>query len=90
MKTAIFISRHEPTARQVELAEKAGFELTPIGDLDAFAGLETDRELNVLLDGGARVFVVANVALAMRITSMPNRALRMTAPACQIALRAKS
>ena len=31
-----FISRHEPTPRQIELAAEQGFELVHIGDHDAF------------------------------------------------------
>jgi hypothetical protein len=32
-----FISRHVPTAKQVELAQAQGFQLVHIGDMDAFA-----------------------------------------------------
>jgi len=32
-----FISRHEPTPRQHELAESKGFKLVHVGDADAFA-----------------------------------------------------
>jgi hypothetical protein len=33
-----FITRHAPTEAQVSLAAKAGFELVPVGDRDAFSG----------------------------------------------------
>jgi hypothetical protein len=36
MKRFAFISRHEPTARQVSLAEERGIELVHVGDRDAF------------------------------------------------------
>lgn len=32
-----FVSRHAPTARQMELAREAGFELIAVGDVDAAA-----------------------------------------------------
>ena len=32
-----FLSRHEPTEGQLELAKKKGIELVPIGDADAFS-----------------------------------------------------
>lgn len=38
MKKFAFIGRHEMTAEQKALAEKAGIEMVPIGDIDAFSG----------------------------------------------------
>jgi len=37
MKKMIFISRHQPTPEQHDLAEMTGFQLIPVGDMDAFA-----------------------------------------------------
>jgi hypothetical protein len=36
MKKMLFISRHTPTQRQVELALEKGFGLVHVGDVDAF------------------------------------------------------
>jgi hypothetical protein len=38
MKKFLFISRHEPTARQHELAAEKGIKLVHVGDVDAFEG----------------------------------------------------
>ena len=40
-----FISRHQPTDRQVALAAEKGIRLTHVGDRDAFAMLPHVREL---------------------------------------------
>lgn len=37
MRKFAFVSRHEPTATQHELARKSGIELIHVGDRDAFA-----------------------------------------------------
>jgi hypothetical protein len=36
MKYFAFLSRHQPTREQYELAERAGIKLVNVGDLDAF------------------------------------------------------
>ena len=36
MDKAAFISRHNPTTKQIEMAKERGFELVPVGDWDAF------------------------------------------------------
>jgi hypothetical protein len=38
MKKFLFVSRHEPTARQHELAAEKGIKLVHVGDVDAFEG----------------------------------------------------
>ena len=43
----LFISRHEPTDKQRELAGDAGYILRHVGDFDAFAGVE---ELKAFLE----------------------------------------
>lgn len=60
MKKMAFISRHVPTAEQLILAEKAGYELIPVGDIDAFSG-----ELPV----GYDAIAVVHPALALRAIS---------------------
>lgn len=37
MKKMAFISRHNPTPGQFNLAKTQGFDLVPVGDADAFA-----------------------------------------------------
>jgi hypothetical protein len=37
MKRLIFISRHAPTQEQIALAEKLGYHIIHVGDVDAFA-----------------------------------------------------
>jgi len=56
----MFISRHEPTQEQYDLALEAGYHLIPVGDVDAFAHLRECAEdapvvttINDLLTGYA-------------------------------------
>ena len=63
MKTFAVISRHAPTASQINVAEEQGIALVPVGDVDAFTIEE--GELGDLLEGYNGV-VVAHAALALR------------------------
>ena len=49
MEKFLFISRHEPNAKQVELAQEQGIELISVGDLDAFSpDLQDQIDLHIL------------------------------------------
>jgi hypothetical protein len=61
-----FISRHAPTIRQYELAQKADFNLIHVGDLDAFK--VTPWKLDELATK-YKAFAVVNPALALRLIS---------------------
>lgn len=63
MKKMAFISRHEPTETQFSLAKKAGFELIPVGDIDAFTG-DIPNEYDAIC--------VVNPALALRALKFYN------------------
>lgn len=66
MKTKFaFISRHEPTAEQFELADKEGIEIIPIGDTDAF----TVSPSFVYEKGAFEGVIVVHPAAAMNLAS---------------------
>ena len=63
-----FITRHAPTAEQVELASEQGITLHPIGDTDAFSVgnsfvHEAGNRLNVIFEG----VIVVHPAAALRL-----------------------
>ena len=58
-----FVSRHTPTAEQMSLAEKAGIDLIPIGDMDAFSVTPEDIETH----GDFAGVVVVHPAAALRL-----------------------
>lgn len=65
-----FITRHQPTAEQVELASEQGITLHPIGDTDAFTISnsfvhEAGNRLNVIFEG----VIVVHPAAALRLCS---------------------
>jgi hypothetical protein len=60
-----FISRHEPTASQYDLADQQEITLVPIGDLDAFSVTVADVDEHGDFDG----VVVVHPAAAMRLAS---------------------
>lgn len=65
MTTFAFISRHAPTAGQIEMAAAQGIELTHVGDADAFtvdAGFVHGK-------GPFEGVVVVHPAAAMRLAS---------------------
>lgn len=67
MRHFIFISRHQPTQDQIEIAEENGIILHPVGDFDAFDGKVTDTIVE-LRDRGIPVvgMVVSHPAFVMR------------------------
>lgn len=73
MNTMIFISRHEPTPSQSALADKAGFKLVHVGDVDAFAPNLPDQLHALVKEHGA-----AGVACVHPIVAM--EAMTLTAP----------
>ncbi len=66
MKRFAFLSRHQPTTIQHELAALADVELVPVGDMDAFTvTLDDVRQLPGTFAG----VVVVHPAAAMRLCS---------------------
>ena len=65
MKKFAFISRHEPTAEQIKLAQLNGIELTHIGDADAFTVSACFVDNAGSFDG----VVVVHPAAALRLCS---------------------
>lgn len=68
MKMA-FVSRHAPTSEQVKLAEKAGYQLINIGDLDAFDPDLDNRITKLIVEGGYRAVACVHPMIAMRVLS---------------------
>lgn len=64
MKKFAFISRHTPTAEQIELAAEQGIELVPVGDMDAFTVHPAYVAEKLVIAGGV---VVVHPAAAMRL-----------------------
>lgn len=60
-----FISRHQPTAGQVELAAQDGIELVSVGDHDAFS--VSPSWVDGLDDGPFSGVVVVHPAAALRL-----------------------
>lgn len=60
MRRFAFISRHQPTPGQVEIAARGGIELVPVGDRDGFT-----IEPSEFLDFAGVVVVHAGAALAL-------------------------
>jgi hypothetical protein len=60
MRKAAFISHHEPTPEQLDMAEKKGFELVHVGDCGAF-----NVRLEAFEDYGA--VCVVHPAAALRL-----------------------
>lgn len=74
-----FISRHAPTARQIELADEAGIELVHVGDADGFTVDPLDiiqrvqeklpfRLAEGRIEGMLGGVVVVHAAAALRLT----------------------
>lgn len=63
MKDMVFISRHQPTEAQVNLAKRAGYNLIRVGDIDAFSVTASLTMQDVV--GNAEGICVVNPALAM-------------------------
>ena len=61
MEKFAFISRHQPTPSQIELASKMGIELVPVGDRDGFK-ISPDE----FVEGDFRGVVVVHAMAAMR------------------------
>lgn len=59
-----FISRHEPTPKQYELAEEKGFHLVHVGDMDAFNIMPWTLEA---ITSKYEAFAVVNAALAIKL-----------------------
>lgn len=63
MKTFAFISRHNPTAEQYQLAKLANINIVPIGDMDAF----TVNSSMIMEKGNFDGVIVVHPAMAMRL-----------------------
>ena len=63
-----FISRHTPTSEQIEIADKKGIELIPIGDRDAFTVTPGDISKAGDFDGVVVVHPAAALSLASEYT----------------------
>lgn len=68
MKDMLFISRHAPTTRQVELSAARGFSLIHVGDVDGF-DMGAIRAL-VATHEGATAFAVVNAAVALNLLAI--------------------
>ncbi len=66
MKIA-FISRHEPTEAQADLAGVRDGELVPVGDVDGFDAAAVRGLVTAKFNEGFRAFAVVNAALALEI-----------------------
>jgi hypothetical protein len=60
-----FVSRHEPTASQYDLADQQEITLARVGDMDAFSVTAADLDTHGDFDG----VIVVHPAAAMRLAS---------------------
>lgn len=66
----IFISRHEPTVEQVEMARGRGFDLVHVGDADAFNVAAVRRLVEVNFPGVVPAVALVNPAMALNVASL--------------------
>jgi hypothetical protein len=66
----IFISRHAATSSQIELAAKAGFDLTHVGDVDAFAVDLADQIHALAKEHGAAGVACVHPLVALEAISL--------------------
>lgn len=64
-----FISRHEPTEAQRQMASERGIDLDYLGDMDAFSSAAGTR-LNDLVDQGYQGVIVVHPILAARAINL--------------------
>lgn len=62
-----FVSRHEPTTEQVALAEKDGYQLVHVGDLDAFSHNLPDQLTKLIAEGNYQAVACVHPVIAIRV-----------------------
>ena len=79
MRRMAFISRHNPTAAQIALAENAGWKIEWVGDADAFGDAAAIRRLVEGFEGVAAVhpLIALDAAVGGRVLGFWKNAKRL-------------